>query len=160
MAATRFMPEGGIFAGLGGFARFGPSWSTPARLPNLYSTGREIGDEYRYILDRRYAAKFPGNMLARPPLILNPWEKRSTDAGTFAARFKQEAQAMPGMVAGLPMASAMMSADRAGIALAQPGTSVDFLATAAPVTFNLVPDTELIEDICENDKDAVFLFGK
>lgn len=29
-----------------------------------------------------------------------------------------------------------------------------------PMTFSLMPDTELIEHICENDKDGVFLFGK
>jgi len=38
-----------------------------------YHSGREIGDEYRYILDRRFAKKYPGNMLDRPGLILNPW---------------------------------------------------------------------------------------
>ena len=38
-----------------------------------FQSGRVLGDEYRYILERRYAAKFPGNMLARPGLVLNPW---------------------------------------------------------------------------------------
>ncbi|MBT6848870.1 MAG: hypothetical protein HOA14_15745, partial [Planctomycetaceae bacterium] len=28
----------------------------------LYVEGRDIGDEYRYIIDRRYARKFPGNL--------------------------------------------------------------------------------------------------
>ena len=40
-----------------------------------------IGDEYRYILDRKYAKKFPGNMLERPSLLLNPWAVRSTETG-------------------------------------------------------------------------------
>ena len=35
--------------------------------------GRKIGDEYQYILDRRYARKFVGNMLDRPDLLLNPF---------------------------------------------------------------------------------------
>ncbi|MEY4674656.1 MAG: hypothetical protein RL148_2440 [Planctomycetota bacterium] len=38
-----------------------------------FQSGRVLGDEYRYILERRYAQKFPGNMLARPGLVLNPW---------------------------------------------------------------------------------------
>ncbi len=38
-----------------------------------YRSGREIGAEYRYILDRRFVKKYPGNMLRRPGLILNPW---------------------------------------------------------------------------------------
>ena len=62
----------------GDFARFEPGWGTPDKLPSLFTAGREIGDEYRYILERRYVKLFPGNMLARPGLLLNPWEKRST----------------------------------------------------------------------------------
>jgi hypothetical protein len=56
----------------------------PREIPNLYSAGREIGDEYRYILERRYAKLFPGNMLTRPGLLLNPWEIRSTDLDELA----------------------------------------------------------------------------
>src|SRR5690606_3471870 len=48
--------------------------------PNVYLSGRQIGDEYRYILDRRYATRYPGNLLDRPGLLLNPWELRSTTA--------------------------------------------------------------------------------
>jgi hypothetical protein len=84
VAASRFDPGNGLFGGLGGFTRFGAASGTPARHPNLYSAGREIGDEYRYILERRYAKLFPGNMLTRPGLLLNPWEIRSTDLDELA----------------------------------------------------------------------------
>ena len=46
---------------------------------SLYIAGRAIGDEYQYILDRKYARKYPGNMLDRPELLLNPWAVRSTN---------------------------------------------------------------------------------
>ena len=39
---------------------------------------RDIGEEYRYVLERRQTEKFPGNMLTRPGLILNPWSLRKT----------------------------------------------------------------------------------
>lgn len=58
-AVSRFEPGRGIFGDFGGFVRFGASSGTPSRLPNLYAAGREIGDEYRYILDRRYLKLFP-----------------------------------------------------------------------------------------------------
>jgi hypothetical protein len=45
---------------------------------SVYAQGRKIGDEYRYILDRRLAQKYPGNMNARPEILLNPWAVRST----------------------------------------------------------------------------------
>ncbi len=45
---------------------------------SVYMEGRKIGDEYEYILRRKYAQKYPGNMLERPSLLLNPWEVQET----------------------------------------------------------------------------------
>ena len=140
VAATRFLPGRGLFGGLGGFTRFGSGWATPDRLPNLYSGGRAIGDEYRYILERRYAAKYPGNMLVRPGLLLNPWEKRSTDANTLA----MDAMVPPAMAAGTRF-GLVGGASQMAAAPPPPGaggedTTLDFLADAAPVVYNLVPD--------------------
>ncbi len=41
---------------------------------SVYLSGVPIDGEYRYILERRFAKKFPGNMLARPSLLLCPWD--------------------------------------------------------------------------------------
>ncbi len=38
----------------------------PGHAESVYLTGRNIGDEYRYVLDRRGQRKYPGNMLDRP----------------------------------------------------------------------------------------------
>jgi hypothetical protein len=43
-----------------------------------YLNGRTLGDEYRYILDRRYAKVYPGNTLQRPSLLLQPRVTQST----------------------------------------------------------------------------------
>ncbi|WP_395747792.1 autotransporter-associated beta strand repeat-containing protein [Prosthecobacter sp.] len=142
-AASRFDPGRGIFDGLGGFARFGPAFGTPAKNPNLYSAGREIGDEYRYILERRYAKLFPGNMLTRPGLLLNPWEIRKTDLDALDQASGQNA----GMTAGgavatiqnpvpLPASKQKSQAGPSG------GTNLDFLAASAPVIYNLIPDKD------------------
>ena len=61
LVATRFLPEHDLFETLAHAPRRGLAGGTPGRLPNLYISGRKIGDEYRYILERRYAEKFPGN---------------------------------------------------------------------------------------------------
>src|SRR5207248_10639131 len=90
-AVSRFEPGRGIFGDFGSFVRFGASSGSPSRLPNLYAAGREIGDEYRYILDRRYQKLFPGNMLTRPGLLLNPWDKRSTEIEELAQQAGQAA---------------------------------------------------------------------
>ena len=65
----------------------GPAYQPPIAMltrptsQNVYLSGRDIGDEHRYILERREQTPFPGNMLARPGLLLNPWAIRETDTG-------------------------------------------------------------------------------
>ncbi len=143
VAVSRFEPGSGIFGGLGGFTRFGAASGTPARNPNLYSAGREIGDEYRYILERRYAKLFPGNMLTRPGLLLNPWEIRSTDLDELAQQLGEGASSTRGgATAAISSATAMPAKKKQAQAGPQGGTNLDFLATAAPVIYNLVPDKD------------------
>ena len=142
-AASRFDPGSGIFGGLGSFIRYGAASGTPARNPNLYSAGREIGDEYRYILERRYAKLFPGNMLTRPGLLLNPWEIRSTDLDELAQAGGRSAAMTRGGAPGFSANAAQQTANKP-----QPqsgpegGTNLDFLAASAPVIYNLVPDKD------------------
>lgn len=144
VAASRFEPEKSLFDGLGGFIRFGAASGTPARNPNLYSAGREIGDEYRYILERRYAKIFPGNMLTRPGLLLNPWEIRSTDLDALGNQAGEGASMTRGGAAGgLAPVTAMPARKKNGRAAGpQGGTNLDFLASSAPVIYNLVPDKD------------------
>ena len=52
----------------------------------LFVEERDIGEEYRYVLERQGAEKFPGNLLPRPGLILNPWSVRSTETEKKAAQ--------------------------------------------------------------------------
>jgi hypothetical protein len=146
VAATRFVPASGLFAELGGFARFGVAEDKPAHLPNLYSAGRNIGDEYRYILERRYAKLYPGNMLTRPGLLLNPWTTRDTNteelaqdianvaASTGGAREREVIKAMQ------ESARAAADADVQGRAAGE--TNLDFLASTAPVIYNFLPDAD------------------
>jgi hypothetical protein len=78
--ATRYVP---VFDALGQFQ------TAQQREPNLRSArnwqstfveGRKIGDEYEYILRRKRQEKtFPGNMLDRPSVLLNPWAIQSTN---------------------------------------------------------------------------------
>lgn len=145
IAATRFEAGRGIFQGLGDFVRFGAAESVPARNPNLFSAGREIGDEYRYILDRRYAKAFPGNMLTRPGLLLNPWEVRDTDLNELAQKGGQAAKRTTGGRGGeMKQAEAeSVALDAAGVpGGAAADTNLDFLANAATVIFNLIPEAD------------------
>jgi len=79
--ATRFLPTTTAFDQLQAVQGRSPEWIRRGVYPSAYVAGRQIGDEYRYILDRRQAEKYPGNMLTRPSLLLNPWALRETDSG-------------------------------------------------------------------------------
>lgn len=68
----------------------------PGGRRSVYQEGRIIGDEYQYILNRKYAMKFPGNMLDRPSLILNPWQVRGTDNDVQTAKDGDSFGAMGG----------------------------------------------------------------
>lgn len=141
VAASRFEAGRGLFEGLGNFARFGAASGVPAKLPTLYSAGREIGDEYRYILERRYAKIYPGNMLSRPGLLLNPWEIRSTELEELNQQAGEGAGATKGgSGGGFGRARAESAAKPQVAGSGAADNNIDFLADVAPLTYNLVPD--------------------
>ncbi len=135
--ASRYQPAYSAFAHLGRVRDMEPFHVELPRLESLYAEGRDIGDEYRYIIDRKRAQKFPGNMLERPSLLLNPWPVRQTETG--------QQQAAAGQ-AFAPQADVMASlADRApSESVAPSGASdfgnLDFLYKTSTALVNLVPD--------------------
>ena len=57
----------------------GSTFSQPRRpTQSFYINSLRLDEEYQYILQRQYAAKYPGNMLTQPSLLLNPWDTAST----------------------------------------------------------------------------------
>ncbi len=149
--ASRYVPEYDVFNKLSRVRGAEPYvfQQTPAN--SVYLTGRNIGDEYRYIIERKYAKKFPGNTLERPSLLLNPWAVRTTETG------EQDAAGGDSFFAtgAAPMSKAMRSdsvLDRAGLGATANLADLDFLAQASVVLANLVPDDAGIIKI---DKDAI-----
>ncbi len=151
VAATRFLAHGSIMENLGGFERMGPASSTPPRTPTIFVSGRAIGDESRYILERRYAKAYAGIQLPRPGLLLAPWEKRSTDTSPTTlswaeapaatpAEAKPEAQASPDA---LSVMSPEGSED-------EDGQNLDFLALPSVTLYNLKPDKDGVVRIDRN----------
>ncbi|NNM28973.1 MAG: hypothetical protein HKO57_05590, partial [Akkermansiaceae bacterium] len=138
VVATRFLPDIGLFGALGHAPRPGLFAGRPSRLPNLFLSGRKIGDEFRYVLERRYAQRLPGNMLERPEILLNPWQVRDTEAGEEKlAEGEEYKRKAPGE------AAAKMQPPGAprhgGRAAAGGSASVDFLAAGPAEMLNLQP---------------------
>lgn len=138
LVATRFLPDFDIYNSLGYAPTPGLSSGRPGRLPNLYISGRTIGDEFRYILERRYAQKFPGNMLERPEILLNPWAVRDAEAEKENLKAGDDfARKAPG-----ESASARRSEGgrKSGSASGGSSRSLDFLVNGSKKLLNLQPD--------------------
>jgi hypothetical protein len=145
VAATRFASEpAGTGFGLG--PEPGPLQPHRAR-HGAYVSGRELGDEYRYVLERKGAPRRTGILAERPPLLLNPWAVRATSTAVAHAR----AGAAYGAEAARPApAPAMMrSADRTSagrlreeMRLGQDRLTplYDFVPVGQRLLANLVPD--------------------
>lgn len=136
---TRYVPEFDAFRDLAVYDREPLSQRTPRGLRSSYVEGRNIGDEYRYILERRQETRFPGNMNERPGMLLNPFVLQSTETGRLnAARGGEFAPSAE------PDAAAMDRAQQKKKAEGEGGgyTSLDFLPSPAIVAVNLQPDED------------------
>jgi len=136
--ATRFLPAYPAYEAFA-LPMQGLRASVVDRDESFYVSGRDIGDEYRYILERRFAEKLPGNMLARPGLLLNPWAIRKTDTSLETVG--------GGGAYGSRAGAARMFAERAagrkeGQAASDDASfaNLDFLPTPSVVLANLTPD--------------------
>ncbi len=138
--ATRFLPDFDLFGFLGHAPRGGLFSGTPGHLPNLYVSGRKIGDEFRYVLERRYARKLPGNMLERPEIILNPWAVRDTETEEETLTDGEDYdRVLTGQAAKAARASSPSARKQAGEEVPT-GSAVDFLVNGPVSLLNLQPD--------------------
>ncbi|MEQ8764025.1 MAG: hypothetical protein RL885_08860 [Planctomycetota bacterium] len=103
-----------------------------------YIEGREIGDEYQYIIDRKYAKKYPGNMLQRPSLLLNPWAVRTTETADQQAQ--QGGRFGAGGGAGGRRGGRSRKAGAPSSQATDDAIGLDFLANGASLLLNLQPD--------------------
>lgn len=145
VAATRYLPEFTMRHDIGSFPHADPFVIARAHSTSRYLSGRDIGDELRYILDRRQGKVFPGNMLSRPSILLNPWALRDTDtdivdakAGEDYSRSADDKAGSRGGAAAPPAAGARPGSPAEILGF----TSLDFLALQSPAIYNLAPDKD------------------
>jgi len=139
--ATRFVPGIDPFQALGGSQRPGLTTGKGRYLPSLYISGRNLGDELRYILERRYAQKFVGNMLVRPEILLNPWALRDTESGEEKLeggdKFKRKLTAPGAIPASMGRKGKNRSQSKNGGEITP---SYEFLFNDPVLVANLIPD--------------------
>lgn len=137
--ATRFAHDEDLFGTLG---------RAPAELCRAalvrprteHLSGREIGDEARYVLERRHATKYPGNLLPRPGLLLAPWAVRDTTSEVAVAL--AGAALPPAQPARAPAPAARPGGAREEMAAAPSCPALDFLAHPPAVLAGLRPDAQ------------------
>ena len=141
VTATRYAPAFPL-AGLGALPSVEPLVGRPGDSLSQYVSGRQLGDEIRYILERLALKVMPGVMLPRPGLLLNPWAVRDTSTvkqealvGDKFERLAEGETAAMSAPAAADAAAAMF--DDARIPMPPATASLDFLAAAAPVHFNV-----------------------
>lgn len=108
----------------------------------VYISGRELGDEIRYVLERRTAKRFPSLALDKPTLLLNPWARRTTSTAVAVASAGRAFAAAPAARAPGGGAAPMQPRGFGGGGVAGDFESFDFLGREPVVLANLVPDGE------------------
>lgn len=136
--ATRFLPVYSLYGQLAALGVPEPSQVRPGYSDSLYENNRKLGEEMQYILDRRDATIFVGNMLEKPSLLLNPWALRETHTGrddaAAGARFQRESDRRDSAMDRGRTTST--GAEGSGNVYA----NLDFLAHPAAARYELVPD--------------------
>ncbi|HAL14779.1 MAG TPA: hypothetical protein DCP67_13280, partial [Planctomycetaceae bacterium] len=139
--ATRYQPRFSAFTPFASLHYHRRGGDYYRQTKSTYLEGRDIGDEYRYILSRQQGELYPGNLLTRPSLLINPWAVNSTKTSVQEASdqelFEQNAEADMKTAENAPVPGQM-----------QDGTSdseqltpqLDFLDSGSLVLANLIPD--------------------
>ncbi len=140
--ATRFEPRYEAYSALDIGGVPAPGMQDVALPRSLYVQERDIGEEYRYILDRKYAKKYPGNMLERPGLLLNPWAIRDTNTGRQDAAAGEEYKRLQEALRNPTSDQYYRPASNPAPGSLGDFSSLDFLAHSSVLLANLKPNKE------------------
>ena len=149
VAADRYLAEYPVQSYLGAVTFGQPGMVYLSKLDSLYVAGVRIGDEYRYILERKYARKYAGNMLERPSLLLNPWSLSETQTGREEAL---EGELLgKGRGGGYGLAGKPLAGFTKRLGAGAETGDLEFLASSAVVLANLKPDANGVVTIKRAD---------
>jgi len=103
---------------------------------SLYTSGRELSDEYRYIIDRKYIKQYPQLLLDKPTLLSMPWaraEVKDTQGFANSGRLVQQ-RCSDGE------RSRMLADMKELLNNCSDSSCLDFLANGSVILSNLKPD--------------------
>ncbi|MCH7685990.1 MAG: hypothetical protein IH899_04795, partial [Planctomycetes bacterium] len=136
--ATRYLPSHSVYSILSRVRDTEPLMMTIPLAVSAFVEGRNIGDEFRYIIDRKSAKRFPSIMLNRPSLLLNPWAIRKTQTSQQLAQagtaFDKKGAAPASDTSAAPGEKETLARSRGDFA------NLDFLPYGTVALLNLVAD--------------------
>jgi len=141
IVARRFVPESNGAARLALDRPPALDYATVEARTLDYLAQRPIGDEQRYILARRFAPRYVGNLLERGGLLLQPWSIEDTDLATTEIGIGAGGG---GGRSGRRAGTFRGPGDSTGTRGGETNTlaNFDFLPSPARVRANLVPDVD------------------
>lgn len=149
VVSTRYMPTYDLFANLRGAQPRVAQAMDQQRDDSSYHAGRKLSDEYRYVLERRFTKKFPGNMLDRPSMLLNPmaleessWNEAIGLGGGAGGRYGGRRGGKGGRSQQQGSANKPGAGPNAGIS-----ANLDYLPQGSTMLDNLEPDADGIVTI-------------
>ena len=144
VVATRYLPAFDVFEGLRLNEDKRAAASDISRRVSTYDAGRKLSDEYRYVMDRRFAQKYAGNMLQRPSLLLNPLALPDVSfnnpvglGGGAGGRFAGRKGKRNGAISAPAPAKQNMLGPNAGAR-----ANLDFLPRGSKLIHNLTPNDQ------------------
>ncbi len=142
LVGNRFQHNRESGEGIYPFAPVFPETRSPGFTGCGFLTERMLGDEMRYILDRRAAKTFPGSMLPRPGLLLNRWTNEDLDQGDLLPGLGNEGRNRAMAKKGGSGLGYEATGKPFGSYPGQKSTVCDFLAMPAVVRFDLKPNAD------------------
>ncbi|MDB4338923.1 hypothetical protein OAA19_02315 [Rubripirellula sp.] len=104
-----------------------------------YISDLRLGDEYQYVLRRRYLSKYPGVMLPTPGLLINPWQTEETINRSQIAKADQAPPPSSTKRSGDDLADLMA---REASVQAVGASDYDFISDPGVILTNLRPDDQ------------------
>ena len=104
---------------------------------SAYASGREIGDEYKYIIDRKYRPHFPHLLLDKPTQLVFPHVKQISAFENGMAQDDRQYQAKG---AAIQRKESKITGEVVCSSSCTDSSTVDFLSVPSTVLTNLKPD--------------------
>lgn len=155
VVASQFSPQPSLALAFDQLPIISPAYTILGEQKSSFLTNRLLGDEVRYVLDRRTKKSYPGNMLPRPGLLVHRANDSADSGFSYPSLLPRQGDLAKKSEADQRRKSTVINNPTEQN---QNGPLYDFLAHGSAVFYDLKPNAEGIVTIARKDMpDARFL---